>query len=500
MRTDLNKDGNYNNILNVSFALKQVDEELYEILLHYPDTYSPQEIRGHLEKHGYKVLDGVCDGELLDNFGYFLDYVDYEDYKDCETDEEIIMRIAEENDLCVEIHTNSLENQIERYNIESKSDEVIRLYKEEDDDGNTVYSPIVKKCGQRRNSGAMKSLNKRDRIKVDVHTNPDVKVLWNITSGYDINKDICSCIIDCDVEKYDPMEVAVGIVLRKNERPYLLPRGIKNKENRNTPELIQENKDAQKLSNWKRALKGSKNSRCSDEVRDYLDTNLPGWRNEINFDEKSLDDAKAIVLRKDKRPNLLPRYMPDKTKQTTPELIQESKDAIKLNDWKKSLKGQRKTICPNELRDYLDTNLPGWRTEIDEKALEDAKDIVSRKNKRPNLLPRKINKGNQNTPELIQENKDSIKLGNWKKALKGSKHSRCSDEVRDYLDINLPGWRTDLDEQALQDAKDIVLRKNERPNLLPRQINNKKRNTPELEQEHKDYQKLGQWKNALKGQ
>jgi hypothetical protein len=34
---------------------------------------------------------------------------------------------------------------------------------------------------------------------VKVHTNPDVKVLWNLKDGFDLSKDICSCIIDCEV-------------------------------------------------------------------------------------------------------------------------------------------------------------------------------------------------------------------------------------------------------------------------------------------------------------
>ena len=282
----------------------------------------------------------------------------------------------------------------------------------------------------------------------------------------------------------------------------MLPRNIHNKKNQNTPELQQENKDANKLGAWKNSLKGQGYSKCSDQVRDYLDEHLPGWRIEKDFYEQALQDAKDIVSRKDKRPNLLPRIISNKENRNTPELIQENKDATKLSEWKKALKGQGHSKCSNEVRDYLDEHLPGWRTKLDEQSLQDAKDIVSRKNKRPNLLPRYIIEKNRNTPELIQENKDAAKLGNWKKVLKGEGHCKCSNEVRDYLDKNLPGWRIekDFDEQALQDAKDIVSRKDKRPNLLPRNIHNKKnRNTQELEQENKDATKLGHWKKALKG-
>jgi len=203
IRSDLNKDGNFNGILNVLSALRQEDEDLYDICLHYPDTYSPQEIRTNLEKHGYKVLDPVGDGELLETMEYLLDEeIEYDNYEDCETNEEMIMRIAEDNDVCVEIHTNWFENQIEKYNSECESGNTIRLYKEEtDEEGDHVYCPVVKKCGKKRGEGSIKELNRKDRIKIDVHTNPDVKVLWKLVG--DFTKEMCSCVLECDVDVVD---------------------------------------------------------------------------------------------------------------------------------------------------------------------------------------------------------------------------------------------------------------------------------------------------------
>ena len=85
------------------------------------------------------------------------DEIEADDYYDCYTDENIIMCIATKNNVCVEIHTNSLENQIETYNSEYSTD-VIRLHKEDDEEGNVIYSPIVKKCGHKRNNYKMKPL------------------------------------------------------------------------------------------------------------------------------------------------------------------------------------------------------------------------------------------------------------------------------------------------------------------------------------------------------
>jgi len=483
IRSDISEGGNFNGILNVMSALKQEDEDIYDICLHYPDTYSPQEITSNLEKHGYNVMEQVCDGSLLENIEYLLDTEI--DYEECDTDEELIIRVAEKHNICIEIYTHSLENPVETYNSECKGGKIIRLYKDD------VYYPIVKKCGKKKNCDKVKRLDRKNRIRVDVHTNPEVKVLWRLMG--DFTKEICSCVLDCEIVKYDPMEVAQGIVSRKNQRPNLIPRQLEIK-NRTTPELIHENKDARTLNSWKAAFKGIGKSKCPDEVRDYLDTELPGWRDDL--DTKALHYAKDIVSRKNQRPNLIPRM---KTHGTTPELIQEAKDGEKISHWKQALKGSKGIRCSDEVRDYLDKELPGWRTEtdLDAEAFQRARDIVSRKNQRPNLIPRHIIKGK--TPELKQENIDSATIGRWKAALKKNQKSKCPDEVRDYLDKELPGWRTktDLDTQALHDAQGIVSRKDQRPNLIPRHTTEK--TTLELKQEYKDAVKLGNWKAALKG-
>ena len=514
IRQDMSEGGNFNGILNVMSALKQEDEDIYDICLHYPDRYSPQEIKSNLEKQGYKILEPVGDGTLFENIEYLIEEdLDYEDYEDCDNDEEMIMRIAEDHDICIEIHTDSLETPVETYNSECESGEIIRLYKcRDEDEDEDIYCPIVKKCGKLKNKGSIQGLNRNQRVKLSSHTNPDVKILWNIVG--DFTKDICSCILDCEVVKYDPMEVSIEIVERANKRVEnglnLLPRSIRNKENRTTPNLIQENKDSRKLGSFKQALKGTSHGKCPYDVRDYLDANLLGWR--IELDEKAMEDVKAIVERANKRVenelNLLPRRIDNKENRTTLELIQENKDGQKLMQFKQALKGQGNCKYPELVREYLDENLPGLRIELDEKSMEFAEAIVKRANKRVenglNLLPRNIyNKENRTTSDLIQEYKDATKLGSFKSGLKGKSGCKCPEKVSDYLDINLHGWRTELDEKIMEDAKSIVERANKRVkngfNLLPRSIRNKEnQTTPELIQENKDALKLGHFKQALK--
>jgi superfamily II DNA or RNA helicase len=518
IRQDMSADGgNFNGILNVLSALKQEDEDLYDICLHYPDTFSPQEIRSNLEKQGFRIDEPVGDGGLVETMEHLLDAdIDYEDYEDCDTDEEIIMRIAEDNDVCVEIHTTSLENPVERYNSECESREVVRLYKTptEEDDEDVVYQPIVAKGGAKRNGGGFRGPKRANRLNVNVHTNPDVKVLWNITAGFDITKDICSCVIDCEVVQYDPMEVAIGIVKRAKERENnggdLLPKTTYKKEKRDSPDKEQEHKDRTKLNCWKMALNGHPGWKCSFEVRDYLDSNIPGWRDPVDYEKNALTYALELIQRAKTRENaggrLLPRVHSTNNNLSEPEKV-ERKDYIKLVGWREAIqvknKGLNKKIyCYDSVRDVLDINLPGWRCEFDR--LKNAQEIVERSIERVNnggsLLPRAIyERKNRNTPELEQEKKDATTLGNWKQAIKKNNRVRCPVEVINYLDEHLPGWRDERDNEstALRQAKDIVQRAKDRNGGIAKPPVRHANTLDELLiQEHKDALLIGKWKMA----
>ena len=538
IREDMDKTGNFNGILNVMSALKQEDEELYDICLHYPDTYSPQEIKSNLEKQGFQIVDPVDEeGNLQDNLEHVLDTeLDMEEYEDCETDEELLMRVAEDKDVCIEIHTNSLENPIERYNTECESGDVVRLYKSVDEETEEeMYQPIVSKGGKKRGKGTTNPPDRNRRLNVKVHTNPDVKVLWNVVEGFDLTKDVCSCVIDCEVVKQDPMEVAMGIVerakLREANGGKLLPRQIQYKNKfRSTPELEQQHLDARRLERMRK--------KCRVDVRNYLNTELPGWDVVVDWSKIAMRDAILIVeratLRQSNGSALLPKRIRHKEKRqyATQEKIQEHCDYQRLSGWKKPNKK-----CPKNVIDYLDLNLSGWRKKIDieDIAMISAKGIVDRAEMRKNdenlkkenknkkhawWLPRHKNKNMDNNDAMrIQEDKDAKKLDRFKNVLNGSSlRGCCPDNVKRFLDEKLPGWKSDNDEISLEFAKAIVERANLRKkdkNLeeenengikrrlhwwLPRRFDNEnERNTEELEQEHSDACKLGNLRQALKG-
>jgi ubiquinone/menaquinone biosynthesis C-methylase UbiE/ribosome modulation factor len=306
------------------------------------------------------------------------------------------------------------------------------------------------------------------------------------------------------------MERAIEIVQRAQQRESegknKIPKERKSKSI--TPEEKQETKDAQKLGNWKQALKGNGNAgkhKCPDKIRNYLDQHLPGWRDDL--DEQAMQGAIEIVqraeLRESEGKNKIPQH---KTKAITSEEKQEQTDARKLSNWKEALKlkGNGKK-CSNEVRDYLDQHLPGWRDErdLDAKAMEIVQRAELRESEGKNKIPQ--HKTKAITSEEKQEQTDARKLSNWKEALKlkgiGKGRQKCSNEVRDYLDQHLPGWRDDLDEQAMQGAIEIVqraeLRENEGKNKIPQHKH--KPITSEEKQEQTDARKLGHWKEALKG-
>ena len=524
IRQDMAKEGNFNGILNVMSALKQEDEDIYDICLYYPDVFSRQEIERHLERNGFEVLDPIGDGDWMENIEYVIhqetdlkdEVIDWDNYEDVEDDENAFIQLADDLDVIIEIHTNSLETPIETYNGECNSGKIVRMLRREDEDtGDTIYQPIVQRTNVIKRLGKCPPLDAKKRTAMKVHTNPDILVLWKLNSNADLTKDICSCVIDCEVVKYDPMVVAQGIVERALKRVEeggeLLPKEWA-KSKQITPELIQEAKDATKLATWKRVLEGkAKNgTKCSNEIRDYLDINLPNWRLNVSFEEKALKNAKSIVerayQRKENNLHLIPTAiaMPKTDKEK-----QEFKDACLLTRWKQAMKGMKGVgFCYKSVSNYLDEHLPDWNLEIDleENAKKSAKDIVerayNRKEQNLHLLPKCFS--NPKTEIEKQEQKDAKKLETWRGVVNGRKCSvQCYSSVINYLNEYLPTWisQYDLEEKMLKDAKEIVKRAYERKeqklNLLPKSYKKPKNNLEK--QELKDSQKIARWKMILKG-
>jgi superfamily II DNA or RNA helicase len=389
IREDMSESGNFNGILNVLSALKQEDEDLYDICLHYPDTYSPQEIQNNLETQGYAIEECVGDGTIMETMEHLLDIeLDYENYEECETDEEMIMNIAEAYNVCVEIHTNSLENPVERYNGECESGEIIRLYKSVDEElEEDIYQPIVKKEQKtKRNKDNVTGPKRENRLNIKVHANPDIKVLWNITSDIDLTKDICSCVIDCEVvdKWYDNFESVKAFI----------------NENKKRPSSTSKNEYEKKLGNWisnqcqnyKQKLKSMKDgtkynlwTTFLEEFKEYFKSNDDIWY-------ETLENLKSFINENNKRPSEKSKNEMEKklgnwvSSQISNYNKNEHgmKDETKYNVWTKFLE---------EFKEYFKSDDDIWYETFDK-----LKTFINENNKRPSDK---------------SKNKSEKKLGKW---------------------------------------------------------------------------------------
>ena len=294
------------------------------------------------------------------------------------------------------------------------------------------------------------------------------------------------------------MRIAEGIVQRFHERGGLLPM-------REQPE-DQEFRDATQLAAWKQALRGKSAQPCPPEVALFLDKEMPNWRDTThkNIANSAMQKAEGIVQRYLERGKVLPRDLRGSDHVDESTRKQESRDSAKLNYWKLALKSpQSRHKCPEAVRSFLDEHMPGWTNKvrsINKEPMDFAMEIVERYIARGRVLPREL-KNRNGDPDREEEYRDATKLRNWKKALRGSGTHMCSEELAQFLDSHMPGWRkpkTDKVHLPLHFATDIVARVQERQGQLPRELKDT-RNDPARIQEYKDACKLNNWKKSLRG-
>jgi superfamily II DNA or RNA helicase/ubiquinone/menaquinone biosynthesis C-methylase UbiE len=156
IREEMKKGDDFTPILNVMSALKQEDEDLYDICLYYPNNYSPKELEHNFKAQGYKIGEEQELEEIFDD--------DLEE-------------VAERDNIQIDIHTDSLEEPIITYGV---SERVVSILQTED-----KYCKI---------DGEERAIKSPKRIRLDVHTNMDIQVLWKIE-----NIDLGSCLLECEV-------------------------------------------------------------------------------------------------------------------------------------------------------------------------------------------------------------------------------------------------------------------------------------------------------------
>jgi superfamily II DNA or RNA helicase/SAM-dependent methyltransferase len=197
LRKDMNIGGNFNCILNVLSAIRQENEELYDICLNYPGKYTYDDIDENIKRQKHKILrednNKKLDGSLTDCMGYYGIQLP-ENQSDIS---KLLDTIAEDNDVNIEVHTDNIENPVIKHG--ETSENCIKLYNGVDKDGNAdVYFPIVTKY-KKEQELKPPSNSCSNKFKLTVHMNDEFKVLWKIVGDIDITKKISSCVIDCEV-------------------------------------------------------------------------------------------------------------------------------------------------------------------------------------------------------------------------------------------------------------------------------------------------------------
>ena len=160
--------GDYTGILNVLAALRQEDPEIYDMCLNYPNRRAKET---SLAKQGFSIIEPD------------------EGYEGFTPEEVQIMK--EQDALPLEIHTNDT---IERYN-EDSPEPLLRLYYDEENDRYKTIEPDEEEPDNRR---ILRPPTKAG-VKMSVHQNADLQMLWGVTGALDFSKKFCSVVIACEV-------------------------------------------------------------------------------------------------------------------------------------------------------------------------------------------------------------------------------------------------------------------------------------------------------------
>jgi len=172
----MNKNGDFNSILNVCSALKQEDDRLFNTCLNYPSQFT-KETKQTLSQKGYKSKT-IGDGSLKETLEIVLDTtIDTDE----EIEEDFLETFTNDNNVCITIVSNDNEPVIYGNNKNKK----ISLFKT-----NEKYKLIEEKKG----SKAIK------KCSINVHANKELQVLWKVVNELDLTNTICNVIIDCEIK------------------------------------------------------------------------------------------------------------------------------------------------------------------------------------------------------------------------------------------------------------------------------------------------------------
>ena len=464
IREELSECGDFNTALNVISAFKyQYDSELFELCLIYPNMYAPKEVKDNLEKQGLIVLDSK--GDLKDNLEYLLDK---EITAELNNEKELLQNIAENEDICIEIHTQDYDEPIRYINEEAEKEEPIRLFYCEDEE---YYSPVIKKEKQSKIKKRGVFPPKKRQKLFDIHTHPDLEVRWKIKeSSIDLNKSFSQGILDVDVnwneqKWYEKLEKVKQFMDENNKRP---TQQSKNKDEkilgRWISQQIQNYKKKTYIMNEKEIYNAWTEFINDEKYSEYFLSNEEVWYDNLEKVEQFIDDN-------DKKPGH----------------GSENQDEKKLSSWigtqnqnyknktyimkeKKIYDAWTKFINDEKYRSYLMSNEEVWY-----KNLEKVKLFMDDNGKRPSLT-------SKNQEEKILGKWLSHQITNYQKKTRIMKEKEIYDswtkfindvKYKEYFMSNKEVWYNNLEKV--------------------KQFMNENKTRPNKRSKNKEEKKLGSW-------
>jgi hypothetical protein len=305
---------------------------------------------------------------------------------------------------------------------------------------------VEKTTGEKRPRGLVSGPNRENRMRVNVHTNPDIKVLWNITSDIDIGKDICSCVIDCEVVDnwYENLEKLKTFIDDNERRPkqkssdkteQMLGSWLSNQQ-QNYPKSInsmKSMKNPEKYNLWTAFL---------EEYTEYFKNSEEVWNEKLGQIKQFIDDNKHRPNQKslDKIEKQFAQWISDQFR------TRSTLESSKLNAWNEFLA---------EYNEHFKSNEEVWN-----ETLSKLKMFINENKRRPSK---------HSSDEI--EKRVCVWLSNNQKRFKTQKHileypSRYAllteflEEYQEYFQIIEEGWN-----EHFEQVKKFINQNKRKPSL-----------------------------------
>ena len=201
LRTNINTSDDFNGILNVVSALKQDSEEYFDQCLMYPKKYIQDKHKKYKQKSGKKLEDIIQIDTSIQN----------------RSDEDKLQEYTEKNNnLVILTQEDDMENYETIFGDQTEQNQkIINISKTSDNNGGYIYTlcntnddesdedPEEDSCKKGCRCGECVEKRKqilKDHIKINIHINPEFKVLWKIKDD-DIDNLLNSAVIECVVDR-----------------------------------------------------------------------------------------------------------------------------------------------------------------------------------------------------------------------------------------------------------------------------------------------------------